>query len=542
MHRIVLDCTKLYSIEIMQQGHIQNIVIVGGGTAGWMTAAALSALLDKNKVALTLVESEQIGTVGVGEATLPHLRFFIKRLGIDEQEFMRKTNATYKTGIEFINWGRQGDAYIHPFGDFGQSIDGIDFHHFWLKQRAQGASQNIGDYSLPVVASKLGKFDYPATDEKSILSTYSYAFHLDAGLFAKFLRDYSEKKGLTRVEGIVKGISQHPENGFIRAVTLDSGQQLEGDLFIDCSGFRGLLIEQTLKTGYEDWRHWLPCDRAIAIPTATHGEPLPYTKATARDAGWQWRIPLQNRTGNGHIYSSAFTNDDRSLDTLLKHLDAKPIGQPNFLRFTTGRRKKAWNKNCVAIGLSAGFLEPLESTSIHLIQLGIMKLQAFFPDKRCESVKRDEYNRMMQLEFERLRDFLVLHYHATERTDSDFWHYVRTMSLPDGLSHKIALFKERGHVVQYTEGLFLKASWLAVYLGQRIIPSQYDWNVDAYPDEKVAQFLKDMQHKISSVAQGMSSHMDSLLYHNVLAKAEMKSGANQVPPPASMNLYSSGGE
>lgn len=514
----------------MQSNSIKKIVIVGGGTAGWMTAAALSSLLDKTQVSITLVESEQIGTVGVGEATLPHLRFFIKRLGIDEQEFMRCTNATYKTGIEFINWGQVGESYLHPFGDFGQSINGVDFHHYWVKQQQAGDKTDIGEYSLPVVASKLGKFDYPSTDEQSILSTFSYAFHLDAGLFAKFLREYSEEKGLVRTEGLVKQVKQDEKTGFISSVTLESGQTIEGDLFIDCSGFRGLLIEQTLKTGYDDWRHWLPCDRAIAIPCETMSAPLPYTKATARDAGWQWRIPLQNRVGNGHIYSSSYMDDATALDVLLQGLDAKPTGDPNFLRFTTGRRKKAWNKNCVAIGLSGGFLEPLESTSIHLIQLGIMKLLEFFPDKSCDEVKSTEYNRMMSLEFERLRDFLVLHYNATRRNDTDFWNDVRTMKLPDGLHHKMSLFKERGHVVQYTEGLFLKASWLAVYLGQGVIPSHYDWNVDSQPQDKVDNFFKQLKSNISCAAAGMNDHAISLAKHCDIS-------LSQTPPPASMRLY-----
>ena len=514
----------------MQSNPIKKIVIVGGGTAGWMTAAALSSLLDKTHVSITLIESEQIGTVGVGEATLPHLRFFIKRLGIDEQEFMRRTNATYKTGIEFINWGQVGEAYVHPFGDFGQSINGVDFHHYWVKQRQAGDNTDIGAYSLPVVASKLGKFDYPSTDERSILSTFSYAFHLDAGLFAKFLREYSEEKGITRVEGMVKHVKQDDASGFISSVSLDNGQSFDGDLFIDCSGFRGLLIEQTLKTGYDDWRHWLPCDRAIAIPCETTGAPLPYTKATAHDAGWQWRIPLQNRVGNGHIYSSAYIDDETALNKLLAGVDAKITDEPNYLRFTTGRRKKAWNKNCVAIGLSGGFLEPLESTSIHLIQLGIMKLLEFFPDKNCDEVKSGEYNRMMRLEFERLRDFLVLHYNATRRTDSDFWNYVRTMQLPEGLDHKIALFKERGHVVQYTEGLFLKASWLAVYFGQGVVPEYYDWNVDAQSPEKVAQFLSQLKSNIAQAASSMNDHATSLASHCDIT-------IEQTLPPASMSLY-----
>lgn len=519
----------------MQPDSIEKIVIVGGGTAGWMTAAALSALLDRTKVHISLVESEQIGTVGVGEATLPHLRFFLQRLGIDEQDFMRRTNATYKTGIEFINWGRDGDAYIHPFGDFGQPVNGVDFHHYWLKLRQLGDNTPIGDYSFPVVASKAGKFDYPSTDARSVQSTFSYAFHMDAGLFAKYLREYSEARGVVRIEGKVNQVSQHPDNGFISKITLESNRTIEADFFVDCSGFRGLLIEQTLKTGYDDWRHWLPCDRAIAIPSETVGEPLPYTKATARQAGWQWRIPLQNRIGNGHIYCSEYMNDDQALSILQDNLDGTAMAEPNHLRFVTGRRKKAWNKNCVAIGLSSGFLEPLESTSIHLIQLGIMKLMEFFPNKHCDTSLSDEYNRMMSLEFERLRDFLVLHYTATERDDSEFWNYCRTMKKPAGLEHKMALFRERGHVVQYTEGLFLKASWLAVYLGQRVEPEYYDWAVDTQTPEKIASHLGSMKSMIIQAAKNMPSHAESLAKH-----CDIHIGGQTPPPPASMSLYGRG--
>lgn len=515
----------------MQQDKIKNIVIVGGGTAGWMAGASLAALLDKNQVTITLVESEQIGTVGVGEATLPHLRFFLKRLGINEQDFMRFTNATYKTGIEFANWGKLGEAYIHPFGDFGQPLNGVDFHHYWLKMHKQGERTSIGEYSLPVMAAYAGKFDYPDTNESSILSTFSYAFHMDSSLFAKYLRTYSEARGLKRVEGMVNGVQQRPEDDFITSVTLESGDILHGDLFIDCSGFRGLLIEHALETGYDDWRHWLPCDRAVAIACETTAPLIPYTKAIARDAGWQWRIPLQNRVGNGHIYCSQFMSDEEALDTLVKNLEGEAITQPNFLRFTTGKRKKTWHKNCVAIGLSAGFLEPLESTSIHLIQLGIMKLIEFFPNKHCEAAKVDEYNRMMSLEFERLRDFLVLHYNATQRNDTPFWDYVRNMDLPPGLAHKISLFKERGHVVQYTEGLFLKASWLAVYLGQGVVPSHYDWNADKLSLDKTKEYLANTKAAVTSGVKHMPQHSETLSKH--LDPSTNK----QSQPPSNMSLY-----
>ncbi|WP_086930470.1 tryptophan halogenase family protein [Agarilytica rhodophyticola] len=516
----------------MHENRVKRIVIVGGGTAGWMTAAALTRLFGQEYCAIELLESDQIGTVGVGEATLPHLRYFIQTLGLNEHEFMRATNASYKTGIEFINWGRIGEFYIHPFGEFGQSINGIDFHHYWLKLRQLGDDTSIGDYSLPVVASKYGRFDYPSSDPRSILSTYSYAFHLDAHLFARYLRTYCETRGLVRKEGKVKEVYLRQSDGFISAVRLDNGQHIEGDLFIDCTGFNGLLIEQHLKTGYIDWRHWLPCDRAIAMATKSQGELLPYTKAIAHEAGWQWRIPLQHRTGNGHIYSSSFMSDQQAESILRDNLDGQVITEANYLRFTTGMRKQFWNKNCIAIGLAAGFLEPLESTSIHLIQLAIMKLIEFFPDKRCDSVLRDEYNRMMTLEFERLRDFLVLHYCATERDDTEFWRYCKNMSKPDGLDHKINLFRKTGYVSPYTEGLFLKASWLAVYLGQGIVPENYDPRVEDFDLEKLANYLASMQTHIAQAAQSLPAHAKSIAKHC----ATENHGSYQ-PPPATLNLY-----
>src|SRR5690606_34706026 len=409
----------------MQNAPIKKIVILGGGTAGWMTAAALANRFAKTECTIQLVESEQIGTVGVGEATIPHLRFFNETLGIDENEFMRRTHATYKTGIEFINWGRMGEAYIHPFGEYGHEINGASFHHFWLKLRQAGVIEPIDNYSLPIVAAKLNKFEYPETNRRSILSTFSYAFHMDAGLYAKYLREYAERKGVRRTEGKVVDVNQHKSTGeqqdFIKDIVRESGEIIDGDLFIDCSGFYGLLIEKTLKTGYQDWTHWLPCDRATAVPCERTGELSPYTKCTARTAGWQWRIPLQHHTGNGHAYSSPYMSDDEAASILLNNLEGEPLAEPNFLRFQTGRRNSSWNKNCVAIGLSSGFLEPLESTSIYLIQIAITKLLELFPDQSFNPIVTREFNGAMELEYERVRDFLILHYHATERSDSDFW-------------------------------------------------------------------------------------------------------------------------
>ncbi len=509
-----------------------------------MTAAALASALPTHRYDITLVESETIGTVGVGEATLPHLRYFNQRLGISEPEFMRQTRATYKLGIEFKNWGKVGDAYIHPFGEFGRPINGIGFHHYWLRLQQTIHTSSLGDYSLPVVAAQAGRFAYPATDPESILSSYSYAYQMDSTLYAKFLRGRAESQGVKRVEGLIGEVEQDAESGYITAVKTQDGKKIEGDLFVDCSGFRGLLIEQTLKAGYENWQHWLPCDRAVAIACETAGTPLPYTRATADQAGWRWRIPLTHRTGNGHVYSSEFTDDETALNALLEGLDGAPINDPNPLRFTTGRRRRMWVKNCVAIGLSAGFLEPLESTGIHLIQLGIMKLMEYLPRHQSggepgnqrggqhESVCAEEFNRLMQMEIERIRDFLVLHYAATRRKDSPFWDYCRTMPKPDSLTEKWELFARRGHVDRYTEGLFLEPSWIAVYLGQRVIPQHYDPRVDAVSLTALAQAMSNMAGLINGAANSLPDHGQALA--NL---GDEQSAANPGWKQSAMSLY-----
>lgn len=477
---------------------IKTVVILGGGTAGWMTAAALSHRLAGLGLNITLVESAEIGTVGVGEATVPHIRHFNATLGIDEADFMRSTRATFKLGIEFRNWGRRGDSYIHPFGAFGDAIEGVAFHHHWVRAHQRGYAAPIEAYSLPVVLARSNRFARPAADPRSLLSTYSYAYQFDAGHYAAYLRAYAERRGTQRIEGKVTQVTQTPETGFIEALTLDNGTRVAADLFVDCSGFRGLLIEQTLAAGYEDWSHWLPCDRAVAMPCASEGDLSPYTRATAHDAGWMWRIPLQHRTGNGHVYCSAFTTDSQAHDALVAQLDHPPSASPNALRFQTGKRRKQWDKNVVAIGLAAGFLEPLESTSIHLIQLGIGRLLDFFPEAHFDPLAIAEYNRLMDLEYARVRDFLILHYNATERDDTPFWDYVRTMAVPDSLAEKMATFKARGVVMNYRDGMFLDASWLAVYLGQRVVPQAADPRVDAIDDRRRADLLRALHGTIQT--------------------------------------------
>ncbi|MDT0582418.1 tryptophan halogenase family protein [Brumicola blandensis] len=488
---------------------IKNIVILGGGTAGWMTAAALSKLLIPHYT-VTLIESEQIGTVGVGEATLPHLRFFNQRLGINEQEFMRETGATYKVGIEFANWGQQGQAYIHPFGDYGHKIQNIGFHHFWLKEYLSGRAHSIDDYSLPVVASLAEKFQFPSQDFNHVSSTFSYAYHIDAGRYARFLRKFSENLGAKRIEGKIIDVVQRASDGSITSLICENGQRIEGELFIDCSGFRGRLIEQVLHAGYEDWSHWLPCNRAVAVACEQNSAPLPYTKAIARDAGWQWCIPLQHRLGNGHVYCDSFVNQDQALDTLLQNLSGKPITEPNHLRFVTGKRKKAWSHNCVSIGLSSGFLEPLESTSIFLIQANIMKLLELMPRSSQMAANRDEFNRTFDNEMNRIRDFLILHYHATHREDTEFWRYCKHMSIPHSLEQKMALFKETGVIETYQHGLFLEPSWVAVYLGQKYFPKRYDPRVDNVPENTVSQLLETIRNEVSDYSDSMQSHENAI--------------------------------
>lgn len=487
---------------------VQSVLIVGGGTAGWMTAAALSHMLQGQQIAIQLVESEEIGTIGVGEATIPHIRFFNRTLGFDEADFMRRTKATFKLAIEFCNWGRLGDSYIHPFGVFGEDMEGVPFHHYWVRMQQAGVLFPIENYSLPVMAARMGRFSYPENDHSLLKSTFSYAYQFDAGLYAAFLRTFAETRGVRRVQGKIVEVSQHPENGFINAVTLDSGRRIEADLFVDCSGFRGLLIEQTLKAGYDSWTHWLPCDRAVAVQCATAGETTPYTRATAREAGWIWRIPLQHRVGNGHVYCSSYISDEAARSSLINQLESIPLGDPRVIKFATGKRRKQWTKNVVAIGLSAGFLEPLESTSIHLIQLAITRLLEYFPSHDWNPVNAIEYNRLMDLEYERVRDFLILHYHATERTDTEFWNYCRTMPIPDSLAQRMALFRERGNVVNYRDGMFLDASWIAVYLGQRVLPQYYDPRCNKLSIEDLARKLAMLRDDCKNAALTMPPHRD----------------------------------
>ena len=457
----------------MTDKRIESIVIVGGGSAGWMTAAALSNSL-RQGCRITLIESDDIGTVGVGEATIPPIRTFNEMLGIDEREFVKATQGSFKLGIEFVDWGRLGNRYFHPFGPHGRAFDIVGLHHYWLKAREAGETAAFDEHSMAWALARAGRFTRPGQDPRNVLSTFDYAYHFDAGLYARFLRRYSEERGVVRVEGKVATVAQDGESGFVQTVQLEDGQIFAADLFIDCSGFRGLLIEGSLQTGYEDWSHWLPCDRAVAMPCAKAGDFTPYTRSTARAAGWQWRIPLQHRTGNGYVYCSQFLSDEEAEATLRANLDGEALAGPNRLRFTTGRRRKFWNKNVIAIGLSSGFMEPLESTSLHLIQAGISKLLALFPDKDFNPLLADEYNHISVTEFERIRDFLVLHYKLTTRDDSELWRYCAHMDIPDTLQFKIDHFKSYGRHIARDMDLFGSPSWLAVHIGQDNIPDAVD--------------------------------------------------------------------
>ena len=473
-----------------------------------MAAASFSRFLDNGYTTVTLIESEEIGTVGVGEATIPTIQTFNGMLGINENDFIRATQATFKLGIEFIDWGALGDRYFHPFGTHGKDLHGIAFHQLYLRERGRRAMPDISHYSMGSVAASYGRFARPNGEARSPIAKIAYAFHFDAGLYARFLRDYAERGGVTRLEGKIVDVALRPEDGFVESVKLADGRVVEGDLFLDCSGFRGLLIEEALKTGYEDWTHWLPCDRAMAVPSANVGPPAAFTRSTARSAGWQWRIPLQHRTGNGLVYSSAHMSDEEAERTLLDNLEGEPLAAPRRLQFTTGRRRQAWNRNVVSIGLSSGFIEPLESTSIHLIQTGIARLLALWPDRRFNPIEREEYNRVLKAQFEDVRDFIILHYNATSRSDTPFWDMVRNMSVPDSLSRKIELFRAKGRSFREGVELFDVTSWVAVMLGQNIVPQGYDPIADALDEKRVAAALDEIRTSYRDTAHAMPTHAE----------------------------------
>ena len=497
----------------MTHSPISTIVIVGGGTAGWMAATALSAVLG-GRYTIKLVESDDIGIIGVGEATIPMIQRFNKVVGIDENDFLKATQGTFKLGIEFVNWGTVGQRYIHGFGKIGQGLWMVDFEQYWLKLRQAGKAAALGEYSITRMAAQANKF-MPASYDvpNSPLGDIAYAYHFDASLYARYLRRLCEGRGVRRIEGKIVDVQQREGDGHVQSVRLESGEQVAGELFIDCSGFRGLLIEQALHTGYEDWSHWLPCDRAQAVPCESAKVLTPYTRSTAHTAGWQWRIPLQHRTGNGHVYCSSFVSDDEAAATLLANLDGKALTDPRVIKFTTGMRKQAWNKNVVALGLAGGFLEPLESTSIHMVQSGIQRLIDFFPDSGFDPVGVAEFNRQSRFEYERIRDFIILHYKANQRTDSAFWQQCAAMPIPEALEQKMALFRARGKVVRTDNELFAETGWFQVMEGQNIMPQQYHRLADLQGEADTIEYLESVRAVIGKCVAVMPEHSAYIARH-----------------------------
>ena len=498
---------------------LQSIVIVGGGTAGWMSAVALSTVL-KGRYSITLVESDEIGTVGVGEATIPMIQLFNQIVGLDEAAFMRATQGTFKLGIEFVNWGRLGERYMHGFGRVGQDLWTVPFDQYWRKMRAQGRAAPLEQYSITRMAAKAGRFQPPRLDlPNSPLGEIAYAYHFDAGLYARHLRGIAEARGVRRVEGRITQVHQRPADGHVTAVQLESGVQVAGELFLDCSGFRGLLIEETLHAGYEDWTHWLPCDRALAVPCESAPTLAPYTRSTAHRAGWQWRIPLQHRTGNGHVYSSAHVSDDEAAATLLANLDGRPLADPRPLRFTTGMRRVAWKANVVAVGLSSGFLEPLESTSIHLIQATVQQLIDYFPSRAFRQTDIDAFNQRARFHFERIRDFIILHYHLNQRSDSAFWQDCAHMAIPDTLAEKIALYRSSGRTRRVDGELFTEVAWLQVMEGQNLQAEAHHPLADLIDPDETQAYLDGVRNVIAACVQQMPTHDSFVAQHCAAAAA-----------------------
>ena len=447
-------------------------MIVGGGTAGWMAAAALAKVLD-GSCEITLVESADIGTVGVGEATIPSLPAFHRLLNVDEREFLSNTRATFKLAIQFRDWRTIGASFLHPFGPYGVNVNHELFQAYWLKRRQDGYPSPLEEWSVTGLAASLGRFGAPPLQDSSALRQLSYAYHLDAILYGHFLRNYAQGHGVRRIEGEVVD-ARVDSRGRIESLYLRDGRSIGGDFFIDCSGFRSLLLAKVLNTGYLDWSQWLPCDRAVAVQCESAGDPVPFTQSTARESGWQWRIPLQHRVGNGYVYSSAHLSDDEATASLLERLEGAPLSDPRLLRFKAGRRASAWVGNCLALGLAAGFLEPLESTSIHLVQTALARLFALFPDRECDPAISAEFNRLTALEYERVRDFLILHYAASQREDTPFWRQCRTMPVPESLTYKRELFTKTGRIAMLEHETFLPASWLAIYAGLHVWPERYE--------------------------------------------------------------------
>ena len=497
---------------------VQKIVVVGGGTAGWMAAAALAKVMGTRRNTITLIESEEIGTVGVGEATIPTIQVFNSMMGIDENRFMRETNATFKLGIRFVDWSARGSDYFHPFGVFGVDMNGINFTHYWLRYAKTFGSDDFGLFNPQTMAARANRFGR-MSEINPKAPAVNYAFHFDAGLYARFLRSIAENLGVVRREGRIVSVAQNPESGDVASIALNDGATVEGDLFIDCSGFRGLLIEETLKTGYTDWSRWLPCNRAVAVPCETMSPLTPYTTSTAREAGRQWRIPLQHRTGNGYVFCDAWLSEAEAGDTMMQQLDGKALAEPRVLQFTTGHRTKQWNRNVVAIGLASGFLEPLESTSIHLAQEAILTLIRYFPNSEISEIQRACFNRDMLAAYDNVKDFLIAHYKLTDREDTPFWRHCRHMEIPDSLAFRLESFARHNQPLVRNEELFKEASWFAVLAGQGLMPKSYHPIADIMPED-------EFRWRMQRVREGTMGIVDAMPGHEAYIAQACRAGGN----------------
>ena len=484
---------------------VQKIVVVGGGTAGWMAASALAKVMGTKRYSITLIESEEIGTVGVGEATIPTIQVFNTMMGIDENQFMRETNATFKLGIRFVDWSATGSDYFHPFGVYGVDMTGINFSHYWLRYAKNGGSKDFGLFNPQSMAARANRFGRMSEINPNA-PTVNYAFHFDAGLYAGFLRSIAERLDVVRREGRIISVEQHPESGDIVSLSLNDGTTIAGDLFIDCSGFRGLLIEETLKTGYTDWSRWLPCNRAVAVPSEKTSPLTPYTTSTAREAGWQWRIPLQHRTGNGYVFCDAYLSEAEASEKLMQRLDGKALAEPRVLKFTTGHRNSQWCHNVVAIGLASGFLEPLESTSIHLAQEAILTLIRYFPNSGISETQRACFNRDMLAAYDNVKDFLIAHYKLTEREDTPFWRHCRHMDIPDSLAFRMDSFARHNQPLVQHQELFKEASWFAVLAGQGLMPKGYHPIADIMPEDEFRWRMQRVREGTVGMVNAMPGH------------------------------------
>lgn len=499
----------------MSHQPIKNVVIVGGGTAGWMAAASLSRFAAGKPLRITLIESTTIGTVGVGEATIPSIVHYNHTIGLDELDFIRATRASFKLGIQFADWHQPGEQFFHPFADYGINFNGVEFQHYFYRQKKNNAAEHLHDYSIACQLAAHNHFAQPRETPNNPLADYSYAYHFDAMLYAKLLRELSIGRGVVHLDEKVECVNQREPDGFIESLLLANGQLIAGDLFIDCTGFKGLLIEETLKTGYENWQEWLLCDSAVAVQCANTAAPTPYTRVTALDAGWMWQIPLQHRMGNGYVFSSRFLTKESASKTLLAKITGVPLTTPKPFSFQAGRRKKVWNKNCYALGLASGFLEPLESTSISLIQTGITHLLTFFPDMSFDQTMIDEVNRRHQHEMERIRDFIILHYKLTKRSDTEFWRYCQAMEIPQSLQHKLDLFKSCGHILQHEPEAFEPSSWLSIYHGFGVVPARTDNRIDHISDSDIANQLAKIKSVLAEAGKNAISHGEFIRKHCV---------------------------